>query len=1735
MTEEQAAAAIDIAKSQLTTEYGNVHDAVLDVGLGGPFRVYSPEEQLLNVHTVELRLGEIPKPPKAPTKKEVTKGSVDGLIRYMSESQGVPKRGITNEIKFDYENVYRDYQKTLTETPPWEDLPTFLSFISGRGNVDGQFGRMIQELTTRTGKPLTKTQLKRIQKELGLGPDPSGDQFVDSLNKATSKKGRILARDLYDQMKTAGDFEGSLGDFRKKVSDLRKAGTISMSGYEKPLPNQAKAIKPVATEEGNFGSDFRRDIGYGNETYRNRIIDSEFVVKARTKYTSPVRAHYIDPPKGFEPEAGSIERSGRIGRSPQANPKNDEELMTALNALQERLVKTDDSALYDRIGKFRDRIEKRYGAERFSEYSSEVDPASTGSPYGVIPSRSDAVEVSKGGLSKKAKKEDKQRRALDNLAKQVTQDKGYYNLKEFDDELVKSSKTISKELDEYRQKSNLEVDDLEEELFKADRSDEYILTFLVNDKNAESFGPNPILDMLRAIKEKTGKLTEGQTKKVLDYAKNPGNDGGSRRFAAVGQQPDLEFVGRDFSKREIKAADSRISAQNKNLFEDLERRTWALLNKLQDNNKVAIDIKVGKPSASLFSKRDQAAFYGKNVYGLSPNQFRIRQQGNGYYISIPKIVDETFDAARDLQVTTTNRPSDSGFSAVLGSVIAPDNYVDELSNFNRAVVTYLPQEMHRLVQDAAKGILEIPRHEREELRAIFTANRDFKFIDDEGKLRRGRFNQTHGDFEREFYQRYKKLPTEGQTNAYFDYVRYYNLDLAFRDLAFTRDMGRVGLERTTVGFHAVDADGISVRHQSKPFSSREIDKLPYEDPENWGLWIYNPVAKKDEFYLRSTVTDEVKKDIDDKVANHGFKILEVGNPLEKPVLGFAKTDEIINFIVVKDYDKSKYNFSNIPARPGGHVAYQDEVFIKQPRMRKTDRGWVYEGDETLLNVTTEAAAKKMYKAIDKGRELLRAGKLDDLDRHLGKNTPYTREEFESLFNERRLPNGDIEPPRFSLDHEFGYTTKGRNVFDMSAFKRRADGYENFQNAIRSKFNLFANYVDKKYLGSRDPDVPALLETMSRVDGKMQPQMTLTAPRLIDPYEVINSSLANVIRSRYLNDAKIQAAEHFIEAFADVMKASREEMRRNPMYYLHNPGFDTSTDNYKMLTIGMHYRQAALNLIGTDTLLGRSMNWLYTQMTDGLYTVKGQPSADSFTSTFRNWSNPVDFLRRMTFHTKLGMGNVVQAWKQSGAITYMAGQEGWAPVLASIPDAFAARWLALTEDPEKIESVIKVLKATWGNKFKFDDVTFREAFEELKKTGMYNVGGEHASRDDFFDPKVFTSQGEKWLDKSAIFFTEGERFQRLVAWFTKYKQWRQLNPKAVMTNAERARVTEQTHFLTNRMARNSNANIQSGSAAVTFQFLSYQWRMAEALLGNRLTKAQKARVFLTHAALYGVPVATSGFTVVGFYDEIRQYMLEEGYDMTDPAIQSMHEGIVSMLLTAITGEEYNIPTSYGPAGLTSVKELFSEDGSWLKFLMGASGSVTGDIISSSHAAYDFVMSFANPNHESPTLADFEEVTKNISSVNIALRSYMMYNAQQYVTKNENVILDDTTATDAAMHLIFGLTPNKVGDTFKMLESVKQEEQTQRAAERIAIKYLKRYMTARVDGDLLLAGKNLRIAKAALIGGGVRPNEWSRVLQRAYKGNEPLYERALKDFVKKSPPAQQPARKTRAVEELNLGTP
>jgi hypothetical protein len=1508
------------------------------------------------------------------------------------EITAIPDSAFNGDTLNQLERTFAVAKGNVALGPNIGVLPEELAALKKAGFVDdkgemslAQFDAFNKERNRRIASRQTKSSAPPKST-----PEPVATTRLRSEIKTLTKDGRVLVRDLYDQLKAAGKFEGTLEDFRKTVDDMRKSGTINMSAHADPLPDNLppfqkeaevpvkwvgkgkrassprKKKEPEVLEEGNWTSESARDIGHGNATLRNRVIDSELTVRPRSQHKEPVAAHYVEPDGRSTPPPKVLYNPAPVATHG--------ELLDALEDLQNQIGQTPNKSLNKRVASAIKIIEKKI------------------------------MEVGKGAAP--------------------TAKKG---------------------------------------------------------KKAKGAAPTSTPD---------NPLDPGPTRKLVTSESTP----------------------------------EQIA-----WFKKTEQMIYEYLGGLATKKKVVRQHKLGRTGATLFKDRATAVTYAEKVYGIAPGDYSIRQQGGGYYISISMVVPEVHSPTRDLAVKN-NAVREHGFLASIGMGVGADQIFPALTNANRKGATYGPSHVHELVKSMAPDLIALRSKERDEIEQMLIAHRKHQYTETSAsgavKSRRGKFNETLGEFEREFTKRTGHLPSVRQASAYFQYVQLHDVDLALRDLGFYRDVARLGLEKTTVGFHIDDPanPGTTNRTATRPFASLLVDKLPLADAsgENFGVWVYDSHAKSGHFYTRNELTADVLADIDLKTQAHGYKILQVANPTEKPMRRAAGTDEIVNFIVVKDYHSKQYDWNNIPKRPGGHVVYKHENSVSQPIIRKSTRdgkvSWVYEGDSIALNVRTEAQGKTIAEAMEQGRQLMKAGRHDEAKEVIERNTPYDYGDFRKDFQTTQHKDGSINDPKYDIDQPFTYTTHNMSTMEMAHFKGHKLQYgDAWVDVAGSQYNIFANNIDKKFLGERHHDVDSVSESFA----KSEPRFVLEPPELIDPFEMINYAMANVARSKYFNDLKIYAAETFIEQFHTVMDTPLEVMRRNPVYYLNNPDWTQSNlkDAWPKIVMGKHARQAHLHLLGTDSLLGQGLAYTQQKTLNKLYLTRNwgdAPFSNSMAWAIENLE-PVKFVRAAVFHYIMGTFNPTQFFKQA---------QGMAAVTAitlnpkrtsrSWVRSVVARWLLNTEDPEKIERISRLVSGRTTHITNFDHDHFMEAFRYLKESGFHNIGGEHTAKDNLFDPRVSTTMAGEFLDKGTFFYKEGERATRLLAWFSAFDEWRAKNPTKALSIADRNTILDRADDMSVNMSKASNANIQNGSFQDTLRFYSYPMRLSEAILGTKLTWQEKTSLVLTNMLLYGIPVGATGALVYPFYSDVTKYLLEQGYDLTDYAVQQLHDGIMSVALTMATGEQYTVGPELGGGGFSSIKKFLNDEIGWLEFLAGATGSAVGDFIRGAHGVSAYLMTWLDSSYAPPTTNDLIDFVETIGTVSKGMQAYYMALYGDYITKNERKVLGGETKTstqDALMRFFLGFQPAEATVAYALKDIEKDRDKVIKEAKETVTKHMQIAFEHESRGEFEEAMKYRQAAEAGRV--VIPPEQWAGVVRDAMRANIPLIEKAMQNYIKNSP--------------------
>ncbi|HEY6021986.1 MAG TPA: hypothetical protein VIY48_19615, partial [Candidatus Paceibacterota bacterium] len=599
----------------------------------------------------------------------------------------------------------------------------------------------------------------------------------------------------------------------------------------------------------------------------------------------------------------------------------------------------------------------------------------------------------------------------------------------------------------------------------------------------------------------------------------------------------------------------------------------------------------------------------------------------------------------------------------------------------------------------------------------------------------------------------------------------------------------------------------------------------------------------------------------------------------------------------------------------------------------------YFGDNNILNVKTEAQAKEWAGRLDYARRLYKTGDTPKLADYLKKETVYSMDQFLDLFRRHDSP--------LHIDHPIVYKERGKNTIDTVTSLKK--DMPNLVDARKDIHDL-SNSMDKSFLMDRDE----VINTINDKTWQLGPAAQL------DPYVALNQVIGQRIRNVWSNDYKISAVTSWLKEFEHVMEPMEKTLLGHPMHFLFNPQFkDVGEVARGDLAAAKATRAAIINFIGAKSDLSKSLDHYKMQLLNSVYRTVGDGKLlDMAIATV---TDPASWLRAIAFHSKLGFFNPVQLFLQANQMFHAIAVSGPRNGLAGFTAAFLMRRLG--HNPMALDRVAEI-----ATHFGWTASEFKDMYAAFQRTGLYEVAGEAAMRDDNFDPHLFRSKiGGFFLDSGAMFFNEGERLGRLTAFATAYKDFRAgranigqsmgrgFKADAEIGNRELAWIQNRSDDLSGNMTTASKALWQNGVWSVPTQFATWNARMQEQMLGGalhdiagkglpgRLTGAEKLRALSMYSLLYGAPLGL-GITVGGvwpMYDSIKQEAMGRGIDINNGFFEPFTEGLAETGLHYLTGHQYNIAQRYGPGNQQLIRDAIMGDKSLPELLFGASGTIVGD--------------------------------------------------------------------------------------------------------------------------------------------------------------------------------------------------
>ena len=1136
---------------------------------------------------------------------------------------------------------------------------------------------------------------------------------------------------------------------------------------------------------------------------------------------------------------------------------------------------------------------------------------------------------------------------------------------------------------------------------------------------------------------------------------------------------------------------------------------------------------LGTAEKKLFAARSHAFNAATKLYGLREGSFDILQYGQEFVIRVKTVADET--KLTDLLIPTdgSNNTPTGLFNTFLGYLRTTNDLVSKTNMLNRNAVTHGYAALQSQVTEVADLIAKIKRtpgamarfervlraglHETREVK-VNRRNRLTGKMEEKIEKQPG-IEWDSAGFERKYMELNKgRMPSEDEIIAYEVYKRLNNFDYTVRNLDLYRDTARLGVSDWRFKAWVSDVEGQEGLGWTFDFHAKQIDDLPYDSQIPSKLAVYDETGRAGMIENVRGASPQIR-DYVKQLQSEGYRILQIHNPDMKPLQDVLKYDGVVNFVIVKDAQTTPLKLQMLPRQYGGHRIPDEAFYIKQPRLnqatKRVKKGEgvyedvledekVYEGDITVAGVHSEAKAREMVPLLENARQLYlkgdRVGFLKAVGGKLARDPDRLWDDFkEGVLNA----------------NESFYTVKnGQGVNDTQEFKNYVKGIKNFVDAIDSPYNTMRQ-INKKFAGLKSPD----LMSYERVGGgEANPVFKFKRADYVDPVDAMTTSMSTLMKNRSFSDYITHSVSSWVEEFGDLLNVPIDQLRNNPIHYLHSPQWIDKPVQRDRLAAAKNARAAVMNLMGTRSDLQNNIEWVKGKAVDAVYSSFG----DRASAKVADWllptsSDPFSYIRAAAFHMKLGLFNPIQIMTQGQTLFHMTAVTG-NPLRAG--QAFIGSNYMQAALHTENESIIKHIaglaaKTGWGS-----EDEFLESFNALKSTGLHKIEGEHGWVDNTLDPKIFKGTFGKFLDKGTIFFKGIERNIRLGSWNIAFKEWKKANPGKTLTKKEDIkRVLNRQNDLSLNMTSANSAAIQKGIFSVPTQFFGYQMRILDQMLGKRLSAAEKARVFGMYSMVYGVPVGSTMGMAAPWYQDIIASAEQNGVKFDEGAGQLFFQGALSFVTEAAFGDEMNPGKRYGPGGFEFIKNLidndFGQDG--LVTLAGASTGIFMDAARWMQPALTTLWSqtMDDDQEQIPLESqDFIDAFRSITTVNSSVKAYMaLYYSSYYARDGSKITGADEM--DAVAIALFGLTPSSVEKMYRQMDFIKEDRDAVNQMKKEYVKNIRRAMRSETPSDRELYIKRARILAQSARIDHKEKGSW---LREALQGDEHLVQKMDQEFLK-----------------------
>lgn len=463
-------------------------------------------------------------------------------------------------------------------------------------------------------------------------------------------------------------------------------------------------------------------------------------------------------------------------------------------------------------------------------------------------------------------------------------------------------------------------------------------------------------------------------------------------------------------------------------------------------------------------------------------------------------------------------------------------------------------------------------------------------------------------------------------------------------------------------------------------------------------------------------------------------------------------------------------------------------------------------------------------------------------------------------------------------------------------------------------------------------------------------------------------------------------------------------------------------------------------------------------------VQGMDPANKFRQSI-DWNvdaNPVQALKNFAFDTRIGLWDIsrfpLHASISSSALALdpvngLRGYMNWP----------ALRYF-LGVKPENEEAALNTLIGRGVHTMAgMDAAEYKAYMQYVKESGFAHVGGSSDLKSS--NAMSIMNHYSQIKNSATFFFDEAELLNRLTASRMAWEdakngairrsgilEGKKINFKPGMENTPEfnqlfaGRIRDYSF----NMDRASTAAWQRGIASIPTQFWAYASRQMEALVGNRFTTAQKARLVLAHTMLFGsagtLPLSVASTAYQAATGQVPGATWDHPErNALDTPIGFADRGLIDESIYHMTGTDVTMGQRYGTGDFFPelVREAFGVSSYGEKSLAdlggGASFSNAGAALSNLWDVLKYATAESGDRSMPLTAFAANKLMSTSAVYSHAMKAYMIYKYGQLRSIKGSVVADDIPPQNAVAMALLGVQPGSVRHISGMESYMKNKDQ------------------------------------------------------------------------------------------------